>query len=235
MSYPISIVNKWKREDYVKENLLIRYDGYHKGDDPTKWPDLSGHGIDATVYTDSTISEGTYFQSTQRKNFSPIEFEKGDKLVEDFTKFTMDGTLGYMTGPTSYFFATLIMGKGGDKKFPALGCLSNNSKLCWGFVSKQGDIASDIPIKLGEMVHFAICADQDKIQLWINGIYAFENTELKLNWDYLYAGGLMGVTADPYSTKRVHSFRVYTDVLTPEQIQKNYYHDKARFSIGKKN
>jgi type IV pilus assembly protein PilA len=207
-------------EDYIKNGLILRLDGY---DAPVSnmWKDKSGTNSDAVGDFSGTTS-GYYDAVNKAYVFDGIDDTLTISNNIAFTNMTMELTYSvisanqsldkYLGNVTSYFTGFHSVGSG---------------------IYTSVDVAnihySAIPEQLNVKKLLSTTFDGSKTIFYVDSI---KNGERANNVTVKNLNGLkIGSSNNQYSNINVYSVRIYNRSLSLEEIQYNYNIDKKRFGL----
>lgn len=202
------------RNPYVTDGLVSMWDGeWNVGGgkhdaDATTWADITGNGHDASVASGSFDDDGYDLSKRCYFTFDTALTEATIEIVGDFTTIANDRSGVFFEIPSSY----IAFGRYNSK-----GIFSERNYL---WTNSQFILPSPYPRSW--VVEFISGANKEA---WFDGVSPTRTTE---TWT---TGGDSPCIGSRNDVGRIKSIRVYSRVLTADEIAANYAVDKERFGL----
>lgn len=218
---------------YIRDGLLAQYDGIYNtrgGHVPgaTTWEDISGHGNDAQIYG---AYDGMWANGALNYNWTLYALTPELALGNAFTVEIVTDGYSDDTRPVGYGYPSPFW------------CLSDNPTT-WvsGLTTKNINFKS---LKAGNRptaaYNFGVITlryGDGQASIWqpASGTVSQDGTTPSYAAQIYYLGGwgASDVMPDPRGRAwygRMHGYRIYTRVLTDDEVAHNYAIDAARFCL----
>ena len=249
----INTIGRDEEKDYVKNDLIARYDGIKNtrsghSDSTTTWEDISGNNRDLKMYNTTTTSKTLFWEKDGLVQTAPSSIGLVTDQIEalkNLKQYTLEIVL-YVAQDNDVNETKDIFNVVNNTSSPWVGTqvtLQKNNKLAAVATNKDSVVISrEYDFEKCKPIYVAISVDKDVAKTYINGeLYATDN---KTDGEFVIREEKESIISmfnfywysntDNSFVGKIYSARLYSKTLDENEISKNYLLDKERFNLEKK-
>jgi hypothetical protein len=204
-----------RKEYYVKNGLILWYDGILKSNNINVWEDLSGSNNHATLYNATKGEDCIQFNGTSTYG-TFANLPASDITMEVLVKF--NSLVGYQPTIVDITNSYTICG---NREYSMLTSLSSAADKNYVFTYRGTNVGIKnlISVVNGRLPR-------------VNNVLKSDRREARLiGCNYSSIGAQVGTTIQGFLNADIYCIRVYNRQLTDEERTFNYNIDKERFGI----